>query len=126
LTPGYSGYVAFQEKLEKLWSDDESVKVNGVTPEDLRDVLVYFQWMVQGSKQHVDDDNVDVKELTGIESEMQNAKVDESLDINPMDGTAEGEFSNKALARSDKTTDVHRPCLPQSKLSTRLSNHFFE
>jgi hypothetical protein len=49
LIPESRGHVAFQEKIEKLWREEQRVKVKGITCEHLDNVLVYFQDLIQGS-----------------------------------------------------------------------------
>jgi hypothetical protein len=122
LMPEYRGHVVFQERLEKLWRDEKRVRVNGITSEDLNNVLVYFQGFVQGSEQHMDNEG-----MTGCRGGVRINEGDVDLGKVITDGTVDSKFLDTTCADESKITETtNRPRLPQPMLSKRLSNHVCE
>lgn len=118
LVSEYRGYVAFQERMEKLWRDEKRVRVNGPTSEDLDNVLEYFQDFVQSSEHRVDDEG-----MTDSEGGVQINEGNIDLGKDMADGTADGKCLGPICAgESDSTNTTCRFCLPQSKLSIGPSN----
>jgi hypothetical protein len=124
LIPEYRGHVAFLEKIEKLWRDEERVRASGLTTQDLKDILVYFQGMVHVLEQHVEEGNSDIGEVIAIEDGTRNIKGSEGTRIDIPEGVVESKSPDMTSTGRNKITDLHRFHSPRAKLATRLSNRF--
>lgn len=95
LIPGYRGHVAFLERVEKLWRDEERVRASGVTTQDLKEVLVYFQGLVHASEQHEEEDNSEAEEVITFEGGTRNIEGSEETRMDTPVSTVESKFSDK-------------------------------